>query len=367
MGKSSAPSAPDPRATASAQTSSNIGTAIAQQKMGNINQVTPYGKLTFNQHGTYNYADPNSGDVHRIPQHTATQTFSPQGQQLFDRNFQTQKNLAQLGADQSGRLQGILSKPVDTGGLPDRAAAGDYASLNPGYDSTRVEDALMSRMRPQMDRQRQQLESRLASQGIGIGSEAYTNAMGDFNRAQNDARLAAIAQGGAEQTRQVNTDVARFNAANSARSGALNERYGMRNQPLNEISALMSGSQVQNPNFITPRVGQIANTDVAGIMNNSYNQRLRAHQLQAGQENALIGGMFDLGSSAIAASDRRIKKNLKAIGKTKQGDPIYTFNYKKGKRGIQMGVMAQDIEKRKPSAVVELGGVKHVDLRKAFR
>ncbi|PII38583.1 hypothetical protein T190_18770 [Sinorhizobium meliloti CCBAU 01290] len=41
MGKQKAPSPPDPNKTASAQTATNIGTAIANQTLGNVNQVTP--------------------------------------------------------------------------------------------------------------------------------------------------------------------------------------------------------------------------------------------------------------------------------------------------------------------------------------
>ncbi len=42
----SAPEAPDPKQTASAQTATNIGTAVANNVMGNANQVTPDGNLT---------------------------------------------------------------------------------------------------------------------------------------------------------------------------------------------------------------------------------------------------------------------------------------------------------------------------------
>lgn len=62
-------------------------------------------------------------------------------------------------------------------------------------------------------------------------------------------------------------------------------------------------------------------------------------------------------------SDRRTKKDIKRIGKTDDGLPIYTFRYKAG-GPIQMGVMAQDVEKVKPSAVKTVGGLKTVNYGK---
>ena len=41
-----------------------------------------------------------------------------------------------------------------------------------------------------------------------------------------------------------------FNATNAARQQYLNEQFALRNQPINEITALLSGSQVQQPNFL---------------------------------------------------------------------------------------------------------------------
>ena len=57
----------------------------------------------------------------------------------------------------------------------------------------------------------------------------------------------------------------------------------------------------------------------------------------------------------IAASDRRLKKNIHKTGeKTKDGIPIVTFNYKDDPLGIKYtGVLAQEVEKIKPRAVIK--------------
>ncbi len=68
MGKSKAPKAPDPKETAAAQTGTNIGTAIANQTLGNVNQVTPDGALTYSQTGMTKWTDPTSGKIYDLPQ-----------------------------------------------------------------------------------------------------------------------------------------------------------------------------------------------------------------------------------------------------------------------------------------------------------
>ena len=59
--QSSPPAAPDPTATAKAQTSENIGTAIANSVMGKVNQTDQYGNTTtYQQTGNYYMPDPLS-------------------------------------------------------------------------------------------------------------------------------------------------------------------------------------------------------------------------------------------------------------------------------------------------------------------
>lgn len=58
-------------------------------------------------------------------------------------------------------------------------------------------------------------------------------------------------------------------------------------------------------------------------------------------------------------SDRRLKTDIRRVGETNDGVPIYTFRFK-GSPVTQMGVMAQDVEKRQPRAVVDRGPYKGV-------
>ena len=64
-------------------------------------------------------------------------------------------------------------------------------------------------------------------------------------------------------------------------------------------------------------------------------------------------------------SDERLKHEKHKIGETKDGLPIYSFKYN-GDDRTQIGLMAQDVEKKHPDAVGESQGYKTVDYEKAL-
>lgn len=85
--------------------------------------------------------------------------------------------------------------------------------------------------------------------------------------------------------------------------------------------------------------------------------------------NATLGAIGSIaGAALLAFSDKRLKTDIKKVGKSPEGGNIYEFSYKgdKKKRRFVSG-MAQEIEKVNPSAVITmpLTGYKLVDLNKA--
>lgn len=73
-----------------------------------------------------------------------------------------------------------------------------------------------------------------------------------------------------------------------------------------------------------------------------------------------------MGIGANLLSDERMKEDKEQIGTLANGTPIYRFRYKGDPdHRMQMGVMAQDIEKDDPDAVVDYGGIKFVDYDEA--
>lgn len=63
-------------------------------------------------------------------------------------------------------------------------------------------------------------------------------------------------------------------------------------------------------------------------------------------------------------SDRRLKTDIKRIGRTDDGLPIYSYKYK-GDNQTQIGMMADEVERKHPEAVGVAAGYKTVDYEKA--
>ena len=324
---SSPPSPPDPKQTSAAQTGTSVSTAIANAMMGNVNQNTPDGSLNYSQTGTYKYTDPYTNQTYEVPTFTATQTLSPIGQQTKDQTQQAQLNLGKIANNQSAFLNDYLGKPVD---------------LNTATED-KIDQLGRARLDPQFAQQQEALQTSLINRGIREGSPAYAAAMQQFDQGKNDAYNSLYLNG---------------------RAQGAQEALAQRNQPINEISALLSGSQVSQPNFVNPNMPTIPTTDNAGIINNNYQQKLAAWQQGNSMTNSILGGLFGLGSSLIM-SDRRTKTDIKEIGETKDGQPLYRYRYKDSPM-MHIGLMAQDVQERDPNAVVDIGGILHVDYDKAL-
>lgn len=324
MGKKSRPKepkAPDPNKVAAAQTGTNVGTAVANSLLNNVNQVGPGGSLTYSQDGVTKWTDPASGKVFDIPKWTQTTRLSDGQQRLYDINQSTDTELAGMANEQSTRLRGLLSSPLN---LDNDAVEG------------RLFDLADRRFAPQKQREEESLRTRLANQGITQGSEGYNREMGRFGETWND----------------------RYNQlALTGRQQAVQEALTARNQPINEIIGITSGTQVGVPQFAggAPNYN-IPTTDYAGIAGNNFNQQMAGYQSQLSarsQRQGMLGSLFGgLGSVAAAFSDKRLKENVKAVGKTNDGQTIYAYNYK-GDATPQMGLIAQEVKKKHPGAVMK--------------
>ncbi len=260
MGKKvTPPPTPDYAAAATAQGAANTDAARATAKLSNPNIVSPYG----NQSVSYN------GD---IP--TVTQSLTPTGQQTVDAQQRADLGLANLADTQTQNIGGILNTPFSFSGTPYPIAPG-----------TTGQDAIMSRLQPQLDRARTSTETQLVNQGLHPGAEAYDNAIRDLGQQENDQRTQAALQG-------IGLDT-------NAHQNQLAEQLQLRDQPINEIAALMSGSQVQNPQFQQYQGANIGAAPVfqAAQGQDAFNQNLYAQQVA--QRNSLMNGLFGLGGAAL--------------------------------------------------------------------
>ncbi|WP_457662467.1 tail fiber domain-containing protein [Sinorhizobium medicae] len=512
----SAPEAPDPQETASAQTATNIGTAVANNVMGNVNQVTPDGNLTYT-YTTQKWKDPISGKEYDLQVPTATQSLSQQQQAIKNQTDAAELNMATLANNQSGKLNDLLGKPINIGGAPAggnaggiglpqyqqfgsgpklQTSLGNYGNVQSSIagagniqkqvadsgqiqnqlgnagditrsyetdfsaDRQKVEDALMQRLNPQMERDRAALETRLTNQGLQPGSEAYNRAIDEANRSSTDARLGAILSAGQEQSRlaglanqsatfqnsaqqqaynqqlgsgqfansaqaqqyaqnannmqmgnaaqqqqfgqnqaqqqannaaqqqkfgqglagaqfgndalqqqyqnqntatagnnalqdqSFNSQQSKFNMQNQQRAQYLNELYAQRNQPINEIIGLMSGAQVNSPSFVPTQSNPMPTVDYAGLVQQDYANKMGAYNQQQAGMQSMFGGMLGFGGQLASLSDKRAKKDIKKVGELK-GHGLYEYSYRgkhdDGKKHI--GVLAQEVEKKRPDAV----------------
>jgi hypothetical protein len=184
-----------------------------------------------------------------------------------------------------------------------------------------AQQSIMARLGPQIEAGRAALAQNLANQGVTQGSTAYENAMRAQYAGENDllneaARsgialdMAANQQGYGQQLSSAGlynqAQNQRYNQAlQSAQFGntALGQQYqrnlGEYNLPLNTLTALQSGSQIQNPQFqaysgqtIAPAPIANATTMAGNFAQNQYGQNVAAN-------NATTQGLFSIAGAGL--------------------------------------------------------------------
>jgi hypothetical protein len=332
VGKPKAPTPPSPKETGAAQTATNITTALANAQLGNVNQYGPDGSETYSTSGGQNFTDPTTGASYFIPQYNKTTTLSPQQQAIKNQNDAASLNLSSLGNTLSGKLGNQLT---------------DNFKLGNEATEARLMELGRARLDPAIAQRDEDLRTRLSNQGIKAGSDAYKREMDTFNQGTNDAYTSLI-----------------LNGRNQANQELLTED----NQRINQISALMSGGQVSMPQFGPTNNPQLPTVDYAGLVNENYNQQLGAYNQKMQAQQGILGGLFGLGGKLIGLSDERAKKNIKPVGEM-AGHKLYSYEYKKGMGDGKphVGVMAQEVERKRPDAVsTRPDGLKQVHYGKLF-
>ena len=407
----SPPAAPDYAAAATAQGAANLTAAQQSSVLSNPNIVSPYG----NQTVTWGSADPNNPGS--AQQATVTQTLTPDAQAALTAQQQVQAQeagLASQGINKASQAlntgfqfngPGIQTSLPGSGGVNYGPSAGQYGLANGQVDMSGVaampvnagmtaQNAIMARLQPQIQQNDAALQQRLANQGLTQGSEAYNNAQRTeqqgnndllsqaalqginvdmsanqqgYNQAANNTQLANAAIGqnfgqGATsaglynqaQNQQFNQGLASSQFANTAQQQSMAQQLGLYNQPLNQITALMSGSQIQNPTFQGYSGANVAAAPVfqgaqqQGLYNQDvYGQQTSAYNAQMGA----LGSIAGVGAKFIpgyGTSDRRLKSNIVHIGEHPIGVPAYEYDIE-GRH--ERGVMAQDLYMVMPDAV----------------
>lgn len=357
MGGGGAPAAPNPYQVGQAQAQQNVDTGVANAWLGNTNQVTPYGNLTYTQTGTQSVGGRD------VPTFTATQTLSPEQQAIYNKTTGLQTSALDTAKNVLGQVDNSVNTPLSFDNAP--AMPTDQTALR--NDAYR---ALTARSTEDLNSAEDRQRTQLANQGIAAGTTAYDRALQPIDRARVDASNQATINAG-------NIAGQNLSQAQALRNQSINETQTLRNQPLQDYATLAGfGGGVQQPNYAPATQATIAPTDITSPVYNSYNGQLQAYQQQQGAQNSLMGGLFGLGGSILGGaarnpalfmgSDVRIKENIKRIATASNGLGIYAYNHI-GDPLPRIGLLAQEVEQIHPEAVMEIDGVKHVNYDAALR
>jgi hypothetical protein len=264
-----APPPPDYVGAANAQGVYNLKAARQTGMLNNPNVDNPFGT----QRTTFAPIKNAKGDVIGW-QPSIKQEFTPEQQALYEQSLAAKSKLAQAGTDLAGNVQ---SGALDLSGLPG-------APQNAGQRREDVINAMMSRVNTDIAGKRDQMHSELIAAGIRPGTRAYAAQMDALNRQENDARQQAILAGGQESTRDFGMDM-------QSRQNALAELLTQRQTPLNEVNALLSGSQVNNPFAGGLGYNGAGNVQAAPIANAIANQGQAAMNQYNASQAALNGNL----------------------------------------------------------------------------
>jgi hypothetical protein len=312
----SAPPTPDYTGAAQQTAQGNLEAARAAANANRVNQVTPYGNLTYtqNQTPTFNQdaykaaldaygqarqsytpqtdeygnvtnpmpSAPNYSDFMSTPNPdqgwVATTTLSPDQQKLLDIQNQTSIGMGNLQNQGLGYVQNMISSPFSTANLP-------QVGINAGENYS---DAIMRRLQPQLQMEQKSFDQKMVNQGIPVGSEAYNNAKRQFDMTQND-RLVAAQTGGIGVGLQANQQ-------------GFNQAGYIRNEPINTLNAIRSASQVTNPTFQSvPQQATTQGADILGATQSQYNSQLGASNASNAASASNSNGLMALGGTAIMA------------------------------------------------------------------
>lgn len=217
-----------------------------------------------------------------------------------------------------------------------------------------------------------------AQQSLGIGQQIYGQGTGT---AQQQAAIGQqlFGQGATAAQQLAGLGQQQFgqNLAAAQQMQALGQGlYGMGSSTSQQLAGLGAGAQAAGLQGAQAQLaaGQAQQqTEQAGLQA-LYNQFLQkqSYPFQVAQflaniamgTGALSGSTTQTNQAMGGFSDRRLKENIREVGKTFDGQTIYSYNFK-GSPKTEIGLMAQEVEKKHPKAVGLAGGYKTVRYDKA--
>jgi len=294
----------------------NAANLAAQTEANRVNQYTPWGNTTW---------DNNNGKW------TQTVNLSPAEQHALEQQQGIQSQRSDIAAQLVGRAGQEFGRPMDWGSLPAAGATPNSRYTMAGKDvgdpnafRQRSQDAVYnmakSRLDPQFSTKRAELETKLRNQGIGPEDAAYKAQMAALGNQETDAYNQAnwssvgagrdesnamfaqlmgrnqqnFGQNLAANQQNFGQDLTKSQYATQMRQQAMSEAMQKRGFSLNEINALLSGQQVQNPqmpSFVAAQSSQPSTIYQAGV------DRLNANNAGGASNMSGITGLAQAGAT----------------------------------------------------------------------
>jgi endosialidase-like protein len=311
---------------------------------------------------------------------------------------QLSQNAAQ-GNPFTGQITGLASNLLNGGN-----ATAQAPSLQSGLST------LQSQLTPFANGSQVGNDPALQAQLAQIASDTTNQVNGqfaaagrEFSGANQQALSRGIAQGEAPViASQYNQDVAnQLGAANSlynAQNTTSGSLSGLNQQALaNQLQGVTSSQDALNAQNYAPQqqlaLAQLAQSipaqnlqllaqigvPIAQLGTQSSGSSQGTQDMSGAQQfGTIASGLGSLLGSAPGASgaggsgllgllklsDERLKEDIAPVGALFDGTPVYGYRYK-GAPAYHIGLLAQDVEKTAPHAVVEIGGYKAVNYHAA--
>ena len=284
FGKPDMPPAVNYQQVGKDQTAANRDAALLSAQIARPDVISPY--------QTSRYLDIGGPDEDRF---AITQTLAPEYEQMRQREAGIQGGIQSLAAQRLGQVdpqaftaEGLPAEPgafnyqQEVGAMPEFSTAGatyqlpEFSGLQGMSDQAtdRFYQSALGRISPEFDRAEENLRTQLITSGLPVGSEAYNREIERFRQSKGDAlsqlatssmmqgqqfargqmgdiltgRQQQLAEIGAEfdvagQQRSQLAQEARAerDMGQQARDRAIAERARFRQQPLSELSALLTG------------------------------------------------------------------------------------------------------------------------------
>jgi hypothetical protein len=251
----------------------------AQKSADQYNVVGPGGSTTWQQGPRTVTGYDQNGHAIYGSQSTQTTKLAPDQQKQYDLQNQIADQLL-TGANKN--IGGFASTPY-TGG-----SNFDYNTATPDAAKAAYQQQV-DLLKPQFDNADKAFDTKLANQGIPIGSEAYADAQ---RQHENDKNFALTQAAQSAQGTGANMAFQQTQANNARDLQTRQEQY-------NEISAALGGSQLQPVGAYAGGSG--GGVDASGAYNAQNNANLANYNAKVAGQNATTSAGAGLAAAGLTA------------------------------------------------------------------